>query len=365
MLKYFLVLVLVGLVGCMTPAQQRANQRKAGEEMSEEQMQEFNRGLDYLEKEDYPAALRVFDKLLVEKPASELDLIILYDSGAALEGMGQCAKAAQRYRQVARGAVKKFPRMQGEALYRLSYTYECLGEDQKVIAALLDVKKFENEMPQEVSKAEAPARLAAAYARIENRTQAKAYFAQAERGLQDLQSQIMTKKKATEVSAKTLFFMGRLNSLEQQASKKTEDYIESLITLQPFLIRSASLDVAPWSEKAAEQILNAYKRLVEILDSTKVQQDPKDADMNEHLTRTARISLLKFAVQAIEDLKTKKIPGLPQKGSLEERVYNQLLVYEKQIHGLLEKSSELQLKTPEARKREGLKREGRIKDKHP
>ncbi len=364
MMRQLFVLLLSSsvLVSC---SMFKVKHRAADEEVNEGNMADFNAGLKALDQENYEEASNIFLKLLTEKPATELDMVTIYNLGAAYEGLGQCQKAAQRYLQVARGAINKFPRILGESLYRLSYAYECLGLDNKVIIALLDVKKRSATLPLEISKAEAPARLAAAYARIGNRDQSKVYFTQAENGLRELQSHVATRKQAAEIAAKTLFFMGRLTSLDAQMAKRPEDYIDSLATLQPFLIRSVGLDVKVWSEKSAEQIIEAYQRLIELLDTTKVNEDPSDPGINERLTRDKKVSLLKYAVQTLRELKFKKLPGQPDKGSLEARVFLQVDTFEKQMQGLLVSSSENTLKTPDAERREGLKREGRIKDKHP
>lgn len=357
-LSFILMLVLV--VGCSS-----APKKAPEKEITEDDLKSFNVGMKALEDEQYTEAAKIFDRLLTEKPATELDLITIYNSGAAYEGLGQCAKAAGRYRQVARGAIKKFPRLEVESLYRLSYAYECLGEDQKVVAALLDVYRRSGTMNPAVAKAEVPARLAAAYARLDNREQAKKFFAIADKGLKELRSETLTERQARTSLSKTLFFMGRMNSLDQQFAKRPADYAESLRTLQPFLMRSISADVQPWSDKSAEQLLAGYNKLLRLIEGTYVDSDAKDTGLNERLSREKRLSLIQYATQSLQELRTQKIPGRAAEDSLEARVFRELDGVEKRMQSMLASSSEVQMKTPEAQKREGLKRDGRIKDSKP
>lgn len=335
------------------------------QEISDEDLKTFEVGMKALDEENYSEAAKIFDKLLKDKPATEIDLITIYNSGAAYEGMGQCRKAADRYRQVVRGSVKKFKRLEVEALYRLSYAYECLGEDQKVVAALLDVHRRSATMNPAVAKAEVPARLAAAYARLDNQEQAKAYFNIADKGLLELRSEIQTARQAKISLAKTLFFMGRMNSLNQQFAKRPADYIESLRTLQPFLMRSISTDVQPWSDKSAHQLLEGYNKLLRLIEGSYVDADTKDAGINERLSREQKLSLVRYATQSLQELRAKKLPGRASEDSLETRVFRELDGIERQMQSVMASASEVQLKTPEAQKREGLKRDGRIKDKAP
>src|SRR5262245_43474104 len=81
---------------------------------------DFQRGLKALEKEDFGLAASIFDGLLVAKPGTEVDLITTYNSGNAYEGLGNCQKAADRYREVVRGSAGKFAAIEAQALFRLS-----------------------------------------------------------------------------------------------------------------------------------------------------------------------------------------------------------------------------------------------------
>jgi hypothetical protein len=65
----------------------------------------------------------------------------------------------------------------------MSIMYECLGQDTKAITSLLDARKRGKDLPFETQVAEIPGRLAAAYARMNNRTKALEYFNQASEGL--------------------------------------------------------------------------------------------------------------------------------------------------------------------------------------
>ena len=76
----------------------------------------FDQGVRALDDEDYAKAAKIFDGLLLAKPGTDMDLVALFNSGAAYEGLGDCQKASDRYRQVVRSSATKFKRIEGEAL---------------------------------------------------------------------------------------------------------------------------------------------------------------------------------------------------------------------------------------------------------
>src|SRR5262249_40470130 len=130
-------------------------------------------GMKALQRSDFSTAANAFDRMLVQKPASEFDLIVLYNDGVAHEGLGECKRASELYRKAITGAsALRLARVEAESYYRLSLAYECLGDDQKTIVSLLDTKKRSKNLAPEIANAELPARLAVAYARIGQRDKA-------------------------------------------------------------------------------------------------------------------------------------------------------------------------------------------------
>jgi tetratricopeptide (TPR) repeat protein len=210
-----------------------------------------------LEREKYQEAVDIFNRILVQRPASEFDLVVLYNSGAAYMGLGDCSKALERFRQVARSSAGKFEHIEGEALYRASLMYECLEQDAKAITSLIDTKKRAKDLPFEVKVAEIPARLAAAYARMGNRDRALYYFNQASRGLKRV---VTMEGRAGQIErvSKTLYLMGKLTPTQRTAQVDPINYLRSLSMQQPYLLQAIEMGHPLWSKKAEEDLSIAY-----------------------------------------------------------------------------------------------------------
>ncbi len=307
---------------------------------------EFEQGLRALEAEDYESAATIFDRLLVEKPASELDLVAIYNSGAAYEGLTKCKVAAERYRQVVRSSAGKFTRIEGEALFRLSVMYGCLGQDTKEITALLDARKRGKDLPPEIVDAEIPARLAAAYARIGNRTKALQFFTQASRGLKGVVKPRDGRKVQTERVARTLFLMGSLSPNQRRGEVDPETFLQSIAMQQPYLLQAMEMDHPVWSGKASDDLQNAYDNVWKF----KIEDPNK---RREFYTR---------AVQTINELRKIRMPR-PEPRI--DAVFAMLDKTESRLQTELSQVAEQNRLTPEAERRQGLKRTGRLVNPEP
>jgi tetratricopeptide (TPR) repeat protein len=303
---------------------------------------EYDKGLRALAAEDYAEAARVFDKLLVQKPGLELDLVTLFNSGSAYEGLGECQKASDRYRQVVRSSAGKFKSIEAQALFRLSLMYECLGEDAKTITALLDAKKRARDLPVETSDAEIPARIAAAYARLGNRDLALQYFEKASRGLKSALSQAPTERQ-TEMAARTLFLMGHLSLSQQKAEGDANSYLQSIIMQQPHLLRAIELNHDRWSAKAETDLKLAYDNIWKF----RLEDENKQREFYTH------------ALQTINELRKIHLPG---GNARVEGIFAALDSHETKLQAELSNVSERNALTPDAERREGLKRDGKLVD---
>jgi tetratricopeptide (TPR) repeat protein len=337
-MKRVLVLVLAAMLGAC------ASKKKAEDNaVNSEKALTFEQGLRALEREDYSEAARIFDRLLVQNPATELDLVVLFDSGSAYEGLGDCGKASERYRQVVRSSMGKFQRIEAEALFRTSLMYECLGQDIKAVTSLLDARKRGKDLPFDVLNAEIPARLAAAYARIGNREKALQYFTQASRGLKRVVAQT-GRGLQNERVAHNLFLMGRLSPSQRDATVEPGTYLQSLSMQQPYLLQAVEINHPVWSPRAAEDLKLAYDNIwkLKITDTSQKR---------EVFTR---------ALQTINELRRIRIPT--NTNPRIQNIFASLDHTQTQLQNELSRMGEATPLTSEAEKREGLRREGRLAD---
>ncbi len=342
-LKWTIGLVVAATLGCATQTKKPDLRDSLKEEASESQA--FSRGMQALEAENYSAAAEIFDRLLVQQPATELDLVTLYNAGAAREGLGECKQALDRYRRVVKSSAGKFNRIEAEALYRASLMYECLEQDTKAIPAMIDARKRSKELSVEIRAAELPARLAAAYARIGNRARALHYFNEAGRGLKRVVSLDGQSQQIERVS-RTLFFMGRLSPTQRKAEVEPIAFLKSLAVQQPYLLQSIELNHSQWSNKSTEDLRTAYDNLWRFKFDDQRQN-------REFLTR---------ALQTLNELRKIR---LPMPNTRVDSVFALLDKTETRIQSELMQMADGIPLTPEAKKRQGLRREGRLVDPVP
>lgn len=338
MKKTLLILVLL----CVSCTSQQKKQPSALIEEESPAQRKFDQGMKALEAERYQDAADIFDALLLEKPGTEMDLVAMFNSAASYEGLGNCKKASERYRQVIRASAKKFQRIESEALFHLSLMYECLGQDAKAITSLVDARNRGKELSFEVLNAEIPARLAAAYARLNNRQKALEYFNQAGQGLKAVVSK-GTGRGPMENVARTLFLMGKLSPSQRRAEVDPTTYLQSLSMQQPYLLQAVEMRRQPWSNKAEADLKLAYENIWMF----KISDNDKE---HQFYTR---------ALQTINELRNLRMPN-SDLGV--ESIFASIDQTERKLRNELSRVPERNKLTQEAQKREGLKQTGRLVD---
>lgn len=324
-----------------------------------EVMKQFNKGLDYLDAENYQSAERVFRDLVIKYPANQFHWISMYNLGASYEGLGKCKEAGIAYRKVARASMNKYQRLEAQSLFRMSFAYSCLGFDEKAIAALLDAKRRSKLLQEEVAYAEIPARLAAAYARIGNKSKANEYFSEAKLGVQRLKEKHKNRRAVRDILAKTLFLMGRMMPIEQRARVDSLEYLKTLQQLQIYLLEATELNSAKWSPQAAEEIHNAYENIWSLV-SNVPQEKTKDPEYRDQKKRQMRFKIVSEALTNLKLLKADFRPGLRDNQYVDD--LRKSLDQKEQVFQqyLAENAVEIPL-SEQAQKTQGLKRQGRTK----
>ena len=333
----WLIVALLAATACSTAPKQNPH---VPTDSAQTQLED---GMKALQSSDFGTAAAIFDRLLTQKPASEFDLIVLYNAGVAHDGLGECKRSSELYRKAITGSVAlKRPRVEAEAYYRLSMAYECIGDDQKTIVSLLDTKKRAKNLTPDIANAELPARLAVAYARIGQREKAMQFFREAGNGLKLALTQAGTTTQIQQkFAAKTLYAMGTLTPLQKGLNGDPKGFLTALSMQQPYLLQSAELNIAPDSRKAADELIFAYENLLKM--------KPNDP-----------IGARNFLQVALQDIAEIKKIRLPNKGPLVDEIYDKIDAQESHIRQQLVSVSDTTPLTAEAQSREGLKRQGRV-----
>jgi len=323
----------------------------------------FEQSILLMESENYAEAIKTINKLLKKHPSSNFELMSIYNLGGAYEAMGKCGTAVNRYRKIIKTSKGKFPRLEAQALLRMSYGHECLGRDDKVVATLLDATKRSQYLSNENRLAEVPARLAAAYSRLGNRKLAQKYFIKAQNGLKKLNSEIRTSSRKKEILSRTFFYMGEM---KRQDIKKIggEAYVRSVMDLQVFSLRSVELDNKEWSSKAADQIILSYDNIWNHIQGKGPGKVKKKSIFHSENWGDLRESLALKTLESLKYLKAQRFPD-EKEPELVKKLFRILDEQEKRfVYFLAEQKSPTQ-KTPEALERESIKMPGRTYKPNP
>jgi tetratricopeptide (TPR) repeat protein len=277
----------------------------------------YRTAVSLLNEEKFEQALNALDTFLQADPTSSWTQAATLNSGRALEGLARWTEASDRYRAVV-ASTKDAPKLQAMALYRLSFCYEALGDEQSVVATLHDLLSRAKFLPSEVSGAELPARLAGAYARVGNFDEAVDYYKRAESGILRLrkESHQTGGKDLPEWLPRTLYYMGSM-ALQQLSWDNFETALRPLARSQVYLLEAAELGVEPWSLRAAKDLMGTYNELWKAIEDAPVQaSDPLYTLRATQEKQWDRAILL---LDSVGELKARELPGALFKTDLGEQ----------------------------------------------
>lgn len=264
----------------------------------------------------------------------------------ALEALGQWSEAIALDRDVYLKTLKQQPEIAALALYRMSFSYEALGDDTKTLAALLDARNMQSHLPSEVALAEVPARLAALYGRMEGREQeAMKYLSEAEKGIESLRQS--RQKTDSSWLAKTYFQMGSL-STNQLSADNYEQSIEGQKMVQVYLLKALQLNEPAWSKKSLEQLKNTYQRFFNLFESQKTDRQ-RQVSMGGSLTDLIQQAELFRPLRA------------QVANNFEKDFFSYLSEVSAQTEKALYQNGESMSLTDESQKLHSLKRPGKVK----
>ena len=266
----------------------------------------YKEAVKLLEEEKYERALEGFEGFVRSSPASPYSQAAFINAGRALEGLGRWTEAASRYRAVIR-TTDGAPKLQAMALYRLSFCHEALAEDQQTVAVLSDVLKRAEHLPKEVSRAELPARIAAAYSRVGNFGEAVRYYQDAQSGIASLRREGGKQEAAPEWLPRTLYYMGTM-PLSRVTWSNFESSLRPLAHAQVYLLQAAELGAQPWAGKASRDLIAIYRDLWRAIEMAPVPEGG-DAIIARRETQLLQWDRAILVQQSLQELKARTIAG--------------------------------------------------------
>jgi tetratricopeptide (TPR) repeat protein len=209
-----------------------------------------------LKEQNFEAALQSIETFQTAYPYSLKLQRARFMKAGALEELGRWTEAADTYKAISTISGKNQPEISAKSLYRLSYVYEALGDNQRVITVLVEAAKYHKYLPPEVINAEIPSRLAMIYAKENNSKEAQKWLSEADKGLKrtlESRNEPLTDKWLAEL----YFNMGSI-STQQLSNDNIITIIQGQSAVQKYLIEALQYNDSVWSAKALKSIRATY-----------------------------------------------------------------------------------------------------------
>jgi tetratricopeptide (TPR) repeat protein len=176
--------------------------------------------------------------------------------GQALEELDRWTEAADNYRIISEFSEKNQPEISAMSIYRLSFVYEALGDDQRVLTTLFEAQKNGKYLPTETALAEIPSRIAMVYAKENNPKEANRWLAEADKGLKKT-LETRNLPLTDEWLAEIYYNMGSI-STNQLSNDNIITIIQGQKAIQKYLMRSLQYGDPIWSAKAMKKLRMTY-----------------------------------------------------------------------------------------------------------
>lgn len=353
-IRFFLVLAALLLAtGCSSLSKNEIAGVAIDPRVRAEQEREIAKADAAMQAQDYPAAEKLYSDFQVLFPTSVFYQRAQLGRAQALEGQEKWSEAADYYRKTIEATRNSQPEIAALALYQISFSYESLGDEARVLASLTDALQMKEHLLPEQSLAEIPARMAASYNRMGRTKEAQHYFRLAESGIQQVRASSSANHTPTWLS-RTYLNMGSF-STNQLYWENIQASLDTLKMIQIFSFRSAEAGGAPWSKMASEGLIANYRDLWNT-----IQQIPLNKAMDMGAAKREQtdrqVDLTGQLLTLINELKQYRAPERGDESLEASELFLYLDKLEKHAQDFLISTGDQTPLTPEAQKRGGLKK---------
>ena len=296
-------------------------------------------------KSEWKAAAQLYVKNADSVGGGKPQIDSFYFAAESFMMLGNYEKAEEYFRLSHLGARRKFPKTEVLALYRKSYAQEEQNKDPEALASLLDVLKRRSLLPNEVSMAELPSRIAGIYARLGKLKVASKYYDEAEDGLNRLKANMRGGYPSW--YTKTLYYMGA-TSLGALSSDQFDAQLKPLRASQKYLLQAVESQNGNWSQQAYRQLLKSYDNLFRVI--RELQYDRyKDLELAKKKRRDRQAEMAIKAKGLLNELRLLRLPK--DESSLSKKLFSELEVIEKKYDSILFKPGYESELTPASKSR--------------
>lgn len=303
----------------------------------------------------FQEGLNAFEKFRSVHPQTIFDAEALLGEAQAWEGLNEWSKAAKIDRQIVGERLASQPEVAVLAMYDLAGVSEALGDESQMLASLQDAESRGQFLPAEIRLAALPARLAVAYTKVSQPFEAKKARAAAEAGIAQLKAQNLPPGKWAEL----YFVMGTV-STNQLAVENFQGHLDSFAGAQTFLLKAIETGVRPWSSRALQALQEHYRDFWNLAMSPPVspgmEAGARDRMRGELQSRWLG-EIGKLTLLLKQNYKPEELAVSEDEKKLRSFIDNLSAQAEQRQ---LEAAAVLPL-TPEAKKRQSLRKEGVIR----
>jgi hypothetical protein len=339
------------LAGCASSSWMPTHVDPALKARQEKELRSAQAALDAQRAEEAEKAFMAFQ---TKYPVSVFYQAAQVGEAKALELQGKWSEAAELYRQTIDATRETQPEIAAQALYEISFCYENLGDEARLIASLQDALRRKESLRPEWALAEIPARLAASYNRVGHLEEAQKYFHQAEEGMAQLQ--VMHNKEATSEWIARIYYEMGLYSTHQLAFENLQASIDTLKMVQIFSLRSVEANGEPWSQLAGEGLQVNYRDIWNTIQDIPLNH-ALDTAAAEREKRERQSDFVGQLLGLINDLRRHQTPEATRNEALKDLMKLMKSVEAQGAQFLASNHWHVQL-TPESQQRNALKKEG-------
>ncbi|MCC6278746.1 MAG: tetratricopeptide repeat protein [Oligoflexia bacterium] len=342
--------VLVLLAFCYLSCSQRPTQ-EVPPEKNEKVL--FEKGVAASNARNYSDSISYFEQLLQQNPTTRWVPDSYFYIGLGHEGLKNWTEAVRAYQKVQEYFSTVDSPLKAKALHRLTFCYEMLGQEDRVILSLLELERRGGLLGQNFLQLELPARLAGAYARAGNQTKALKYFKQAEKAIKRSRR---TGAVDPEWYSKTLFNMGTVKfSVPASSKEKFIGFVDSLKNSQQWLLQCMQGPETVWSSMSREHLADVYQTSFQYVQAFPVPNETDQVLALQHQLE-AQKEMAKAMDSAIAEVRRIKIPSRPNATDHVAILIESLQGVQKGIDEILAKKELRDQLTPEAEYRKNLER---------
>lgn len=321
MLKKAIFGLVLFLISCSTTTKVTESPKYSNHPNEQQDLKMAQKKAD---ESQWGAALELFDNFTIKYPNSVYTQAAVLAKADMQMKLQLYSEASVSYRSVIEKTREFQPEIAATAMYKLSYPYEEMGDEARLIATLEDAMKFQEHLDPGITAAEIPARIGAAYLRLGMLEESRKYFFQAQNGI----SRIKSMEPDKDYLASIYFRMGNF-STHQGSFETLKVLMETMSGLQIYMLKCIELGAEKNSQVCYDQLLNYYQEFYE-----QIQKAP----LNQTLDRQAALRQQRFTqaqlteslLESIQDLWSyRAVDLLSQQNS--KNFFDELTTFEKKL----------------------------------